>query len=344
MAEQESVYLWSTTALTNGAIDPAINFAEGQLPGTVNNSTRATMAALARYIKDTNGSLTTAGSANAYTLTINGRQTPLATGHILKFKASFSSTGAATLAVTNADAVALGAKAIRGPGDVALVGGQMISGGVYIVRYDTAANSAAGAWILLNPASVAISGTPTAGQVTQWFDATTVQGVNFSAFMTAGTGIAITGTLGSTVSIASNASFSATLGGSNQTGIVGGATTKITFNTKVYDIGTLFSTANNRWTPPAGTVQLSAGMLISGTWTSANPSSIYIYKNGNPLFQSVVSSSTNQGNGTISVSDRANGTDYYEVFLNQATSSGTVTVNGGTAPTFTYFTGHWICP
>jgi hypothetical protein len=151
MAEQESVYLWSTTALTNASVDPAINFAEGQLPGTLNNSNRAEMAALARYVKDTDGSLTTAGSANAYTLTINGRQTPLATGHFLTFKASFTNTAAATLAVTNADAVALGTKAIRGPGDVALAAGQMISGGVYQCRYDTAANSADGAWILLNP-------------------------------------------------------------------------------------------------------------------------------------------------------------------------------------------------
>jgi hypothetical protein len=155
MAEQESVYLWSNTALTNASSDPAINFAEGQLPGTLNNSNRAVMTAVARYVKDTDGSLTTAGSANAYTLTINGRQTPLATGHRLTFKASFSNTGAATIAVTNADAVALGTKAIRGPGDVALVSGQIVSGGVYDVRYDTAANAAAGAWLLLNPGAVA---------------------------------------------------------------------------------------------------------------------------------------------------------------------------------------------
>lgn len=155
MAEQESVYLWSTTALTNASIDPAINWAEGQLPSTVNNSARELMTAIARFVKDIDGSLTTAGSANAYTLTINGRQTPLATGHRLSFKANFANTSAATLAVTNADAIALGTKAIRGPGDIALVANQITSGGVYDVRYDTAANSAAGAWILINPAGVA---------------------------------------------------------------------------------------------------------------------------------------------------------------------------------------------
>lgn len=151
MAEQESVYLWSVTALTNGAADPAINFAEGQLPGTLNNSNRGVMAAIARDVTDTHGRLATSGSANAYTLTITGRQTPLATGHCLSFKASFSNTGAATLAVTNADAVALGTKAIRGPGDVALVSGQIVTNGRYDVQYDATANGAAGAWILLNP-------------------------------------------------------------------------------------------------------------------------------------------------------------------------------------------------
>lgn len=156
MTEQESVYLWSNTALTNGSADTAVNFSEGQLPGTLNNSNRAVMAAVAHYIKDTNGSLTTAGSANAYTLTINGRMTPLATGHRLSFKANFTNTGVATLAVTNADAVALGAKAIRGPGDVGLTIGKIVSGGVYDVRYDTAANSSAGAWILLNPSGNAV--------------------------------------------------------------------------------------------------------------------------------------------------------------------------------------------
>jgi hypothetical protein len=150
MAERESIGLWSTTAASNGTADPSINFAEGQLPGTVNNSNRGGMAALARFYKDINGSLTTAGSANAYTLTINNTWTAYANGQILSFKASFANTATATLNVTNADATALGAKALRGPGDVALIAGQIISGGRYIAQYDTTANGAAGAWLLLN--------------------------------------------------------------------------------------------------------------------------------------------------------------------------------------------------
>lgn len=150
MAERESIDLWSTTALTNGDIDPAINFLEGQLPSTVNNSVRALMAGVARHVKDNNGSLTTAGSANAYTLTVNATWTAYATGQQIVFKASFTNTGAATLNVTNADAVAIGAKAIRGPGDSALTAGAILLGGHYLIQYDAAANGAAGAWMLLN--------------------------------------------------------------------------------------------------------------------------------------------------------------------------------------------------
>lgn len=152
--ERESINLWSTTAGSNGSIDTGVNFAEGQLPGTVNNSARGMMAALARWKKDNDGSLTTAGSANAYTLTINQTYTAYANGQRLSFKASFSNTGAATLNVTNADTTAIGAKAIRAAGDIALTSGQIVSGGRYDVEYDTSANSAAGAWVLLGSGDV----------------------------------------------------------------------------------------------------------------------------------------------------------------------------------------------
>jgi len=151
MAERESFYLWSVTSTSNASVDPSIAWSEGQLPSTVNNSARAMMAAEARHLKDTNGSLTSTGSANAYLLTINGTQTALATGQIVAFKANFRNTGAATLNVTNGDATALGAKAIRAYGDVALSAGHIAANGHCICRYDAAANGAAGAWILQNP-------------------------------------------------------------------------------------------------------------------------------------------------------------------------------------------------
>lgn len=150
MAERESIRLWSVTAATNADVDGNINFAEGQLPSTLNNSNRSAMAAHARNFKDTNGSLTTTGSANAYLLTVNNTWTAYANGQVISFKANFSNTGAATINVTNADATALGVKAIRALGDVALSANSIRSGGHYVLQYDTAANSAAGAWILIN--------------------------------------------------------------------------------------------------------------------------------------------------------------------------------------------------
>lgn len=47
-----------------------------------------------------------------------------------------------------------------------------------------------------------ITGTPSANQVAQWTNATTIQGVNEASLLTAGTGISITGTTNATIAIA----------------------------------------------------------------------------------------------------------------------------------------------
>lgn len=304
MAEQESVYLWSNTALTNASSDPAVNFAEGQLPGTLNNSNRAVMAAIARYVKDTDGSLTTGGSANAYTLTINGRMTPLATGQRLTFKANFSNTGAATLAVTNADAVALGTKAIRGPGDVALVSGQMISGGVYDARYDTAANSAAGAWVLLNPE-------PAAGSVALPY---------FSANLSAASG-SITNATATKIQFntevldsngwydnATNYRFTPLLAGKYLVTVAvegDGSTTVTAVYAYIYKNGSQFA-----YSPGPQTIG-------AGAQFSANSVTALVSMNGS--------------------------TDYLEGF-GRINGTGTLTFGGGTAPVVTFFHAIFISP
>lgn len=76
----------------------------------------------------------------------------LASEQIVAFKAGGTNTGAATLNLNS-----LGAKAVRkivGGTDVALDAGDIASGRRYIAIYDSAANAAAGAWVLFNPASV----------------------------------------------------------------------------------------------------------------------------------------------------------------------------------------------
>lgn len=143
------IYNWSLTAADNDDADNTINWLEGQLPGSVNGSARAMMAALASFIKDNNGTLTSGGSANAQTLTANTSFAALATGQLVGFKAGFTNTAAATLNVN-----AIGAKDIKvfNPDGEADVGANQIrAGGHYLFRYDAALDGASGAWVLLNP-------------------------------------------------------------------------------------------------------------------------------------------------------------------------------------------------
>lgn len=66
-----SVAQWSQTAATNANVDAAINWAEGQSPGSVNDSARAMMAAIAKWRDDHGGALTTGGTATAFTVSTN---------------------------------------------------------------------------------------------------------------------------------------------------------------------------------------------------------------------------------------------------------------------------------
>jgi len=172
MASSLNPFLWSPTPASNDVADPAINWAEGQTPGSVNGSARAMMAALARLIADLNGTRSTGGTGNAYTLAAaNLDHATLGNGLLVSVRASFTNTGAATFNLNS-----LGAKKIRsvttaGEGDLAA--GQMQGGGTYLLRYDTAADGGNGAWILLNPP--ADSGIPT-GVVKPYVGATAPPG------------------------------------------------------------------------------------------------------------------------------------------------------------------------
>lgn len=102
----------------------------------------------------------TTGSANAYVATF-GAATGYPTaatlaqleGRVLLLKASFANTGAATLVVDG-----LAPKAIRKDNDLALASGDLKDNQILALVYDSAANSAAGAFLLLSP--VATPATP----------------------------------------------------------------------------------------------------------------------------------------------------------------------------------------
>lgn len=153
------------------------------------------------------------------------------------------------------------------------------------------------------------------------------------------TGGPITGT--GTISLASNAAFSAYLS-ANQTGVASATPTLVTFNSTSYNVGSYFNTSTNRWTPPSGTISLTASMYGTGTIASGSSTAIFIYKNGSAVAQINGLATAGQGFATAAWQDRANGTDYYQVYAYLTTTSGTSTLSASAS--LTYFTGAWICP
>lgn len=144
-----SIFDWSTTADDNQTADGDINWAEGQNAKTVNNSGRQMMARVREWLNDMGGLGTVGGTANAITLALDSGFTALADGLQCVLHPTSSNTGAVTINVNS-----IGAKAIRKfdtTGEIALASGDLQDGDFYLLIYDTAANSSAGAWICLNP-------------------------------------------------------------------------------------------------------------------------------------------------------------------------------------------------
>lgn len=144
-----SIWDWSTTASSNATADSAINWAEGQAPGSVNDSSRGMMKRIKELLNDLGGVATAGGTANAVTVTSSSPFTAYASGLRVTFKAVSDNTAATTLSVNS-----IGAKSIRKftlAGEVALSGGEIQEDGIYELVYDETLNSASGGWLLLNP-------------------------------------------------------------------------------------------------------------------------------------------------------------------------------------------------
>lgn len=121
---------WDVAAANNNDAPPD-GFPENQLASSVNDAARELMAAVARWYSDTDGTLTTGGSSNTYTLTTNSGHAALADQSLLVFIANHANTGAATL---NVDA--LGAKSLRVGGSASLVANQILADVVYVAAYN----------------------------------------------------------------------------------------------------------------------------------------------------------------------------------------------------------------
>jgi hypothetical protein len=145
---QTGVVSWSQTAASNGTADSNVNWQEGQAPSTVNNSSRAEMASVAKYRDDTAGSLLTTGTSTAYELTTNQVFSSLSVldGQELKVRFHTASGAAPTLAVDG-----LTAKPLRVTDATAIATGLIAEDSIWDLTYD----NTAGAFILSGvPATV----------------------------------------------------------------------------------------------------------------------------------------------------------------------------------------------
>jgi len=133
-----SVWQWDTTAGNNQTADSNINWQEGQLPSTVNNSARAMMAAVKAFIQDQGGYAVLGGSGNAFALALSQTMTTRAPG-LIGFFATRTNTDAVTLQVDATAAAPL--RAVSGDD---LVAGQVVVGRFYVVTW----NSATTEWII----------------------------------------------------------------------------------------------------------------------------------------------------------------------------------------------------
>jgi microcystin-dependent protein len=105
-------------------------FPENMQFRNVNDGGRALEGLLARWFKDTAGTLTASGPSNAYAVTANRTLSSYALGLLIAFVANHTNTGAATLNVSG-----LGAKTIVRPDGSTLLPGDIVNGATWFVIY-----------------------------------------------------------------------------------------------------------------------------------------------------------------------------------------------------------------
>lgn len=140
------IFDWSATAAGNGFAAPD-GFPEGMNYSDVNNAAREIMAVMRRWYGDTNGSLTTSGSGNAYTLTSNQTISSYTNGLVFSFTADRANTGSATLDVSG-----VGASTIYRNGGSTLLANDIVTNGRYTVTYNTTLSG----WVLNGHVAVAV--------------------------------------------------------------------------------------------------------------------------------------------------------------------------------------------
>lgn len=125
-------FSWSQTAASNATADASVNWAEGQAPSSVNDSSRAMMAALAKYRDDNSGFLVTGGTSTAYTLTTNQSfsSTTELNGQEISFTITPASGATPTLNVNG-----IGAFPLVNAAGSPIATGSLRDGGIYTATF-----------------------------------------------------------------------------------------------------------------------------------------------------------------------------------------------------------------
>ena len=129
-------------------------------------------------------------------------------------------------------------------------------------------------------------------------------------------------------------------------GLANGTYVKLSFDSELYDSGSVYDTSNYRFTPGvAGKYFIHARTLISAASTSPNQGRIAIYKNGSlfNFWRWTNTASISDFSMQISAFDTANTTDYYEAYIyqNNTGSSTSFSINSDPSQT-SLFMGYRI--
>lgn len=163
-----------------------------------------------------------------------------------------------------------------------------------------------------------------------------------SATAAAGSASAAAASASSAASVLANSRYAFSARKSaDQTGIVTGTATKLTFQTEIFDFGGYYDAAQSRFTPPAGRYRLSAGAGWSTGIVDGRQVTVEVWKNGvvYRVFGTQVSGTTDNALVSGDCLVEANGTDYFEVYGTGA-GANNKTVIGTTS--VTYFEGEAI--
>lgn len=149
MTNPVGAQVWSQTAANNATVDGSVNWAEGMAPSQVNDSARAEMASMAKFISDNNGTLVTGGSSVAFTVATNQVESALTAGYTVALTFHVTPDSSATLAVDGLSGVPM--QVVRGTN---LKGGEYKIGSIARFTYSS---TGTGQWVA-NCAEVAVPG------------------------------------------------------------------------------------------------------------------------------------------------------------------------------------------